>query len=83
MLLINSTDACIVCQPAWIIARLPLVSEAGDTSFHYLFRLAEERTAADKPGDCEGDYFIIVLPLFMYESAGCSSFCGALSLGPS
>ncbi len=68
---------------ARIIAHLALVSEAGDTSFHYLFRLAEERTAADKPGDCEGDYFIIVLPLFMCESAGCSSFCAALSLGPS
>lgn len=82
VLAINSTDVCIISQPARIIARLPLVSEAGDTSFHYLFRLAEER-AADKPGDCEGDYFIIVLPLFMCESAGCSNFCAALSLGPS
>jgi len=71
----RSTAHRYVCH---LSARLPLVS---DTSFHYLFRLAEE--CADKPADCEGDYFIIVLPLFMCESAGCSNFCAALSLGSS
>lgn len=72
---------CVISRPAQIIGRLPLVSESRDASFHYLFSLAEQH--ADKPEDCEGDYFIIVMPLFMFESAGCSSFCAALSLQPS